>query len=193
MHTAFVAFDDMTALDFVGAFDPLTRLETMDLAPFPFEWDVCARAETVAATANLRFEADRVDESLAEYDVVVVPGGAGTRRLRDDDAFLAWVGTADPDLLASVCTGSLLLGAAGFLDGRTATTHPAATDELAAYCDVSDERVVDEGDVVTARGVTSSLDLGLYLVERLTDAETRATVAEQMDYPDAGGVSPRGV
>jgi cyclohexyl-isocyanide hydratase len=184
MRTAFVAFDDMTALDFVGAFDPLTRLDTMDLAPFPFEWDVCARAETVTATANLRVEADSVGEPLADYDLVVVPGGAGTRELRTDDHFLAWLQTADADLLASVCTGSLLLGAAGFLDGKTATTHPAATDELAAYCEVSDERVADEGDVVTARGVTSALDLGLHLVERLTDAETRATVAEQMDYPE---------
>ncbi|ELZ34446.1 transcriptional regulator containing an amidase domain and an arac-type DNA-binding hth domain [Halogeometricum pallidum JCM 14848] len=184
MRTAFVAFDEMTALDFVGAFDPLTRLGTMDLAPFPFEWDVCAPAETVTATANLRFEADGVGEPLAGYDLVVVPGGAGTRTLREDDHFLAWLRTADPDLMASVCTGSLLLGAAGFLEGKTATTHPEATAELAAYCEVSEDRVVDEGGVVTARGVASALDLGLYLVERLTDAETRATVAEQMDYPN---------
>ncbi|QIB74648.1 DJ-1/PfpI family protein [Halogeometricum borinquense] len=185
MRTAFVAFDDMTALDFVGAFDPLTRLDTMDLAPFPFEWNICARAETVTTTANLQFGADSVGESLTEYDIVVVPGGAGTRTLQEDDHFLSWLRTADPDLLASVCTGSLLLGAAGFLDGQTATTHPAATDELAAYCEVADERVVDEGGIVTARGVSSALDLGLYLVERLTDEETRKTVAEQMDYPGA--------
>jgi cyclohexyl-isocyanide hydratase len=187
MRTAFVAFDEMTALDFVGAFDPLTRLDTMDLAPFPFEWDVCAPAETVTATAGLRFEADSVGEPLDGYDLVVVPGGAGTRTLQADERFLAWLETADADLLASVCTGSLLLGATGFLEGKTATTHPGATEELAAYCEVSSDRVVDEGDVVTARGVASSLDLGLYLVERLTDAETRAAVAEQMDYPNGEG------
>ncbi|MDS0299003.1 DJ-1/PfpI family protein [Halogeometricum sp. S1BR25-6] len=187
MRTAFVAFDEMTALDFVGAFDPLTRLDTMDLTPFPFEWDVCAPAETVTATAGLRFEADSVGEPLDGYELVVVPGGAGTRTLRTDEHFLAWLETADADLLASVCTGSLLLGAAGFLAGKTATTHPGATEELAAYCEVSSDRVVDEGDVVTARGVASALDLGLYLVERLTDAETRAAVAEQMDYPNGEG------
>ncbi|SFR69243.1 DJ-1/PfpI family protein [Halogeometricum limi] len=183
MHVAFVVFDDMTALDFVGAFDPLTRLDTMDLAPFPFRWNVCARTAPVTATANLGIAVDEVDESLEKYDLVVVPGGAGTRELRHDESFLNWLGTADADILASVCTGSLLLGAAGFLAGKTATTHPAATEELRTYCDVSEDRVVDEGDVVTARGVTSALDLGLHLVERLTDSETRTAIAEQMDYP----------
>ncbi len=87
-------------------------------------------------------------------------------------------------LKASVCTGALLLGAAGFLKGKRATTHPNNFDELAPYCaEVVDERVVDEGDIVTARGVTSAIDLGLYLVERLASAAARARIAKQMDYP----------
>jgi len=107
-----------------------------------------------------------VDQSLLD-EVIEVPfeGAAG-----------------DADLLASVCTGSLLLGAAGFLDGVPATTHPSAYDDLAEYCEVRGDRVVDAGDVVTARGVSSSLDLGLYLVERLADETTRREIAAQMDY-----------
>ena len=189
MHVAFVAFEGMTALDFVGAYDPVTRLRTMGFEGFEgTTWDVHAHdAAVVEAGAGLRVEADAVGEPLAA-DLVVVPGGFGTRALVDEEAFLEWLRTArDADVLASVCTGSLLLGAAGFLDDLRATTHPNAYEDLAAYCDVADERVVDEGRVVTARGVSSSLDLGLHLVERFADVEVRRAVAARMDYPDPHG------
>ena len=89
-------------------------------------------------------------------------------------------------LKTSVCTGALLLGSAGFLTGKHATTHPNAFDELNPYCaSVVDQRVVDEEEVVTARGVTSSIDLGLHLVERLAGSEARVGIAKQMDYPYA--------
>jgi cyclohexyl-isocyanide hydratase len=183
MDVAFVAFDGMTALDFVGTHDPVTRLSTMGY--LDVTWDVCARTETVTASGNLRLEADRVDEPLGGYDLVFVPGGFATRELRHDEAFVSWLrGAEGADLVASVCTGSLLLGAAGFLDGRPATTHPDAYEDLREFGAVRDDRVVDAGDVVTARGVSSSLDLGLYLVERLTDETTRREIAAQMDYDD---------
>lgn len=181
---AFVVFDDMTALDFLGAYDALVRLDTLDLVPG-------LAAEVVATTATVRdgygiaYGVHRSGESLADYDAVVVPGGFGTRALADDEDFLDWLRTASPvPLVASVCTGSLLLGAAGLLDGRAATTHPAAYDLLAKYTDdVRRERIVDSGGLVTAGGVTASIDLGLHLCERLAGAEARARVAEQMDYP----------
>ena len=183
MRFAFVAYDGMTALDFVGAFDPLTRLATMGYADAG--WDVCAPTPTVTATGNLRFEADAVDEPLSGYDLVFVPGGVDVEE-HATEAFTSWLSTADDaDTVASVCTGALLLGAAGLLDGegRRATTHPSAYDELARYCEVSRDRVVDDGDRVTARGVSSALDLGLSLVERLADVGVREEIAAQMDYP----------
>jgi cyclohexyl-isocyanide hydratase len=183
MHAGFVAFDGMTALDFVGGFDPVTRLATMGYRDL--DWEVCAPTETVTATAGLRFEVDSVGESLREYDLLFVPGGSATRELRHDEAFVSWLETAENcPLVASVCTGSLLLGAAGFLDGKRATTHPNAFAMLGEYCEAVDERVVDEGPVVTARGVASALDLGLHLVERVADTETRHEITAQMDYPD---------
>jgi len=77
------------------------------------------------------------------------------------------------------------LGSAGFLKGKQATTHPNAFNELRPYCAavVMDQRVVDEGGVVTARGVTSSIDLGLHLVKRLAGSKARVAIAKQMDYP----------
>jgi cyclohexyl-isocyanide hydratase len=184
MKTAFVIFNRMTALDFIGAYDPLTRLKSMQIIP-DFEWDICAVAREVADDKGMSFTPGVVAEPLSKYDLVVVPGGFGTRTLQDDKAFVDWLRTSEPvKLKASVCTGSLLLGAAGFLKGKRATTHPSAFEELKPYCaQVVDERVVDEGEIVTARGVTSAIDLGLYLVERLASTEARKRVAKQMDYP----------
>ena len=184
MRAAFVIFEGMTALDFVGAYDPLTRLKSMRLLP-EFEWDLCAFDADVSDDKGLKFKPDLVGEPLNPYDLIVVPGGFGTRTLQRDRAFIDWLRTSEAvKLKASVCTGSLLLGAAGFLKNKHATTHPSAFEELRPYCaQVLDKRVVDEGDIVTARGVTSALDLGLYLIERLAGSEARARVARQMDYP----------
>lgn len=184
MKTAFVIFDRLTAMDFIGTYDPLTRLKSMQLMP-GFEWDVCALAADIADDKGLRITPSVVGEPLSKYDLIVVPGGFGTRTLQHDKAFIDWLRTSEPvKLKASVCTGSLLLGAAGFLKGKRATTHPSAFEELKPYCArVVDDRVVDEGGIITARGVTSAIDLGLYLVERLAGADARTRVAKQMDYP----------
>ncbi|MFW6458790.1 MAG: DJ-1/PfpI family protein [Halodesulfurarchaeum sp.] len=181
MNVAFCAFDGMTALDFVGAYDPITRLDRMEFRPL--EWDVCARTESVS-TDGLSLEVDRVEPDLGEYDLVFVPGGTATRTLRHDEGFVEWIRTAsDSEYVTSVCTGSLLLGAAGLLEGKRATTHPSAYDLLGEYADVVDERVVHDGSIVTGRGVSSSIDLGLYIVETLSNRSTREAIAEQMDYP----------
>ena len=181
MNVAFCIYDGMTVLDFVGAYDPITRLDRMEF--MPLSWDVCAPTEGVSAN-RLEFGVDRVRPDLGAYDLVFLPGGYASRELLEDRSFLEWLETAAScEYLTSVCTGSLLLGAAGFLDGKRATTHPSAFDALEEYATVVDERVVEDGSVITGRGVSSSIDLGLYVVETLTDAETRAAIAEQMDYP----------
>ncbi|MDR3632124.1 MAG: DJ-1/PfpI family protein [Desulfocapsaceae bacterium] len=184
MKTAFILFDRMTSMDFVGIFDPLTRLKTMGFLP-DFDWAICSFAAEITDDRGLRFIPDTVAASLSNYDLLVVPGGIGTRGLQFNEGFVAWLRTAEPvKLKVSVCTGALLLGAAGFLDGREATTHPLALDELRPYCrHVVARRIVDEGDIITAAGVTASIDLGLHLVERLAGPKARISIAGQMDYP----------
>ncbi len=87
-------------------------------------------------------------------------------------------------LEVSVCTGFLLLGSAGFLKDKKATTLRSSFTDLRKYCSqVVDERIVDEGDVITARGVTSSIDLGLYLCKKLAGPEAEEKIRQQMDYP----------
>jgi cyclohexyl-isocyanide hydratase len=185
MKTAFLIFDRMTALDLIGIYDPLTRLKSMNFVP-EFTWRICSFTREVSDDKGLRFVPDAVAESLAAYDLIVVPGGFGTRALQHDKAFIEWLRSAAPvKLKTSVCTGALLLGSAGFLAGKRATTHPGALDELKPYCAsvIADRRIVDEGEVVTAQGVTSSIDLGLYLAERIAGPEAKIRIARQMDYP----------
>jgi cyclohexyl-isocyanide hydratase len=184
MRAAFVLFDGLTALDFVGVYDPLTRLRSMHIMP-DFHWDICALSEEVTDDRELRLRINSVGRSLSGYDLLVVPGGFATRQLQSHEPFLSWLrSAADVPLKASVCTGALLLGAAGFLAGQRATTHPNAFTELGKYCAVdTNARVVDSGPVVTARGVTAGIDLGLYLVSRIAGRQESLRVAAQMDYP----------
>lgn len=184
MKCAFIVFDRMTALDFVGFYDAVTRLKSMNIQD-DFEWRVCAASRSVVDDRGLCFAADAIGERLDAYDILFVPGGFGTRQLMHETGFIEWLKSGETvSLKVSVCTGALLLGAAGFLQGRRATTHPAAYRELEPYCGaVVPSRIVDGGDVITAGGVSSSIDLGLYVVEKLAGGAARDRVATQMDYP----------
>lgn len=183
MKVGFVIYDGMTALDFIGVYDPVTRLKTMGFLP-DLQWEVCAQSTTVSDGTGLRVTPTKKGDPLLGYDMVVVPGGYGSRKLMDDAGFIEWLKTARASKFkVSVCTGALLLGAAGFLKGKTATTHRTAFKELGRFCSsVVDRRIVDEGDVITARGVTSSIDLGLYLCEKLAGREAKERIRQQMDY-----------
>ena len=188
MKAAFVIFDRLTALDLIGLYDPITRLHSMGFRP-DFGWEFCALEKSVTDDRGLGIQATCVGGSLEGFDVLLVPGGFGTADLLRDSAFLDWLRTADAvPLKASVCTGALLLGAAGWLRDRAATTHPNSYRELEAYCrEVKQERVVDAGDVITGRGVTAAIDVGLHVVERIAGAEVRQAIARQMDYPGVRG------
>lgn len=181
MQVAFCAFDDMTALDFVGTYDAVTRLDRMDIADL--SWDVCGPSVSVCAS-GLRLEVDRVMPELGSYDLVFVPGGSGVDAMIENEESLAWIaGATAARYVSSVCTGSVILGAAGVLEQVVATTHPTARDRLAEYTTVVDERIVHDGTVITGAGVSASIDLGLYLVSQLAGDAARETIATQMDYP----------
>jgi len=184
MKIAFVLFNQVTMLDFIGFYDVMTRLKSLKLMD-DVEWDLCALTEEVTDELGVRLHIDCVRPDLSGYDVVFVPGGWGTRSLRSSQEFVSWLQTAaSVKLKASVCTGALLLGAAGFLEGKRATTNPSAYELLAPYCaEVWEERIVKDGDVVTAGGVASSLDLGLFLVEYWLGPSEAEKVQRVMDYP----------
>jgi len=121
-----------------------------------------------------------------QYDVLVLPGGKAPAMIRREKAALEIVRSffRRNRPVAAICHGPQVLASAGVLRGRRATTHPSAYQELEAYCGtVVHDRVVDEGDVITARGVSSAIDAGLHVVQRIAGADARARVAAQMDYP----------
>lgn len=186
----FLVFPRLTLLDFVGPYDVLRRVRTMGVDK-RLEWSVIGTTDPIADDCGLRIAVDAVLPPLSAFDLLVVAGGYGTDALAADSSFLDWLRTwpeGGPDRpLASVCTGSLLLGHAGFLSGRRATTHHARLDALAPLCaEVVRDRVVDEGDVVTAGGVTSGIDLGLHLVQRFWGEGARSRIARQMAIQDHG-------
>jgi cyclohexyl-isocyanide hydratase len=184
---AVVGFARMTLLDLVGVLDPLGRIVTMDV-------DRDASIEVVSATEEpwsgfgADFSAKRVRPPLEDFDVLVVAGGPETRALENDPKVVDWL-RAFPEsrMAASVCTGALLLGAAGRLRGKRATTHHASLDLLAKHgaTAVPRTRVVRDGQLMTAGGVTSAMDLGLAIVEWLYGDEARARIAARMEYPAA--------
>ncbi|WP_342778484.1 DJ-1/PfpI family protein [Paenibacillus sinopodophylli] len=116
----------------------------------------------------------------------------GTRALRYDDSFVSWIKDAkNAKYLISVCTGSLLLGAAGFLHNKKATTHPFTYDLLEPYCQtVIRTRIVRDGHIITGGGVATSIDLGLYVLRLFLNDKDLDNIKKQMDYPyETTGIS----
>jgi cyclohexyl-isocyanide hydratase len=179
-----LAFPGMTMLDLVAVYDALRRI-----APMQIDREVTCRVigtkQSIVDETGMTLIPDGVFEDLKEFDLLYAPGGMGTRSLMHDGRFVAYLKAWPASKpLASACTGSLLLGAAGHLKGKRATTHHLAYDLLAPWCKevVTDQRVVADGNVVTAAGVTSALDLGLYLVDWLWGEEARERIATVMEY-----------
>ena len=184
MKMAYVLFDGMTSLDYVGFYEALPWLRVLGVME-DLTWDLCADREEVTDDRGMTLRIPHVSPDLSDYDIIFIPGGMSTRQLRFDETFLSWIRTAaDVPYKVSVCTGALLLGAAGFLSRKKATTNPSAYDLLAPYCEeVVRARVVRDGDTFTGGGVTASVDVGLFVVEAMTNAEVAKLVQRRMDYP----------
>jgi putative intracellular protease/amidase/uncharacterized protein (DUF952 family) len=182
---AFVAFEGMTLLDLVGVHDPLSRIASMGFDRASVCTIVSATGPRVWTADGATITVDLVRPPLDAFDVLVVPGGYGTRALEHDAAVIAWLQSYPANrLAASVCTGAILLGATGRLRGKRATTHHKEMARLADFDAIAmNSRVVDDGQLVTGGGVTCALDLGIHLVRRLEGDETAQAIARQMELP----------
>ena len=181
---AFLVFPRLTMLDFIGAYDALRRVAAMSIDPEVTHRVIGTDAEIVDES-GLKLTPDSVYEDLSKFDLLYVAGGLGTVTLMDNRRAIDYLKTwGDERPLASVCSGALLLGRAGYLKDKRATTYHQAVELLRPLCRevVTNRRVVDEGRIVTAGGVSSALDLGLYLSEKFWGAEARAAIAKQMEY-----------
>jgi transcriptional regulator GlxA family with amidase domain len=179
---AIPVFDRMTALDAIGPYEVLQRIPNFDIT---FVGHAVGEVRTENAMLGLR--ADATFEELDQPDVIVFPGGVGTRPLEHDERVLDWVrhAHAGTRFTTSVCTGSIVLGAAGLLDGLTATTHWSCYRELAAHgAEPSANRVVEHLDrrIITAAGVSSGIDMALRLVELLVDRTAGQAAQLMIEY-----------
>lgn len=184
MKIGFILFNGLTFLDFIGFYDVIHRLNMFEETKGT-TWDICGLSEEVSDDLGLSIKVNRIKPDLSEYDLIFVPGGMGTRKLRYDEEFISWLRQAgNVKHIVSVCTGSLLLGAAGFLKDKRATTHPNAYELLEPYCkEIIKTRIVKDGNLITAGGVSTSIDLALYIVELFVNRESVEIIKKQIDYP----------
>lgn len=170
-------------LDLAGVYEPVTRLKHAGYLP-DLAWDFCAIGQQAVDHDGLKIIPNKIKNDLSEYDAIIVPGGKGTRELMYDETFIKWIQSASKiPWKISVCTGSLILGAAGFLKGKKATTHFDAYELLKPFCkEVLHDRIVEDGDCITAGAVTSSIDLGLYLCRKWAGGEADIMIRYKMDY-----------
>jgi transcriptional regulator GlxA family with amidase domain len=183
MNIVFLIFDRITALDAVGPYEVLARLPDARLT-----FAGPARGEVRTDNRALGLVADVALEEITACDLLVVPGGFGTRALERDARVLEWIRAVDRStrITASVCTGALLLAAAGVLAGRRANTHWAYRDRLAGYGAIpTAERVIRDGKYATAAGVSAGIDLALALAAELADPEIAATIQLAIEYDPA--------
>ena len=180
MKIAIPIFDQVTALDAIGPYEVLSRLPGADLKFVGFE-----AGAVKTDNRMLSLNAELALEDFADPDILVVPGGFGTRALMTDERMLEWVRQvhAGSTWTTSVCTGSLVLGGAGLLDGLEATTHWAAMDILERLgAKPTGKRVVHQGKIVTAAGVSSGIDMALWLAGQIAGDDVAEAIQLGIEY-----------
>jgi transcriptional regulator GlxA family with amidase domain len=180
MRIAILIFDKLTALDAIGPYEVLSRIPGAELTFVAKE-----AGPKRTDTGRLAITADAALGELPDPEIVLVPGGEGNRPLLDDEEVLGWLRRAHESSkwTTSVCTGSLVLGAAGILDGLEATSHWAYADRLSEFgATPVKRRVVESGKVVTAAGVSAGIDMALTLVARETHENVAKAIQLGIEY-----------
>jgi transcriptional regulator GlxA family with amidase domain len=180
MQIAILIFDKLTALDAIGPYEVLRSVpgwEVRFVAP--------SKGEVRTDSGALGLNADYALDELTEPDIVLVPGGEGNRPLMSDEDVLSWLREVDQRTkwTTSVCTGSLVLGAAGLLEGKRATSHWLFLEQLREFgADPVGGRFVEDGKTITAAGVSAGIDMALHLVSREVGPEVAEAVQLGIEY-----------
>ena len=180
MDVAILIFDKLTALDAIGPYEVLRSVpgwEVKFVAP--------SRGEVRTDSGFLGLSADHSLDEVTDPDIVLVPGGAGNRPLMEDETVLSWLREVDEGTrwTTSVCTGSLVLGAAGLLEGKRATSHWLFLERLREFgADPVGGRFVEDGKTITAAGVSAGIDMALHLVGRSAGPEVAQAVQLGIEY-----------
>ncbi len=187
-HVAILIFDDVEVLDFAGPFEVFAVTDELSAHAAFHVFTVAEMRTTIRARNGLKIVPDFTLESCPQAHVLVIPGGQGTRALLGRAMLLEWVRrqARGAEIVMSVCTGALVLGKAGLLDGLRATTHHACLgllrDAAPSAIVVPDARFTDNGRVCTSAGISAGIDLALHVVGRLRGQEAVDTTVREMDY-----------
>lgn len=192
MKIAIALYDRFTALDAIGPYETLSRMPGAEVV-----FVGCEKRLFRTDLGSLAVQAGASFAEVDHADILVVPGGPGTREMMNDQPLLAWVRKlhATTQWTTSVCTGSLVLGAAGLLKGIDATTHWGCMAELESTgAKPTGERVVIRGKIVTAAGVSSGIDMGLTLAARIAGDDVAKAIQLGIEYDpqppfDSGSVT----
>lgn len=187
-NVAILVFEDAEVLDFAGPFEVFSVTSELNDHELFNVFLVAEEAGSVRTINGLRVIAEHSLTTSPEPNILILAGGAGSRRAMENEQLLEWVRqvTERAELVMSVCSGARILARAGLLSGIAATTHHEVLDhlrELAPDADVrSDERFVDAGHIVTTGGISAGIDGSFHVVERLLGAATAKKTAEYMEY-----------
>ncbi|HXV72484.1 MAG TPA: DJ-1/PfpI family protein [Acidimicrobiia bacterium] len=191
MRIALICFDDMEELDLVGPWEVLRMWQLQYPDDGVDVFTASLDGETVTCAKGMKIVTDMAVTAVDDVDVLLMPGGRGTRSLiaREPVLDLVRLRSKAGTLMTSVCTGSLVYAAAGILADRPATTHWSALDLLARLDPTidlrPDDRWVDSGEVVTASGVSAGIDMALHLIKRLHSEERARLVKKDIQYDPA--------
>src|SRR5215813_4175482 len=188
-NVAILIFEDVEVLDYCGPFEVFSVANRFTDPPAFNVFTLAANAGPVLTRGGLSVDPHHRLTDCPRPDLLLVPGGQGTRREMHNLALIDWIKarSQDAELVLSVCTGALLLAKAGLLDGLEATTHHGAIDLLRQCAPQTtvhaDRRFVDNGMVVCSAGIAAGIDMSLHVVGRLLGQEVAHKTARQMEYP----------
>lgn len=189
-NVAILIFDDVEVLDFAGPFEVFAvAAELNNYEPFAV-YTVAEEVRPVTARNGLSINPDYSIIDCPEPDILVVPGGFGTRKVMVNPRLVAWVRAVAgrQELTLSVCTGALVLAAAGLLEGLEVTTHHENLEMLQEMLPsgkvTANKRFVDSGGIITSGGISAGIDMSLHVVERLLGPEVRLATVRYMEYGD---------
>ncbi len=197
-NVAILIFEGVEILDFAGPYEVFATTRQYDPEPPFYVYTVAEKAGLVSARNHLIVNPNFTLDDCPTPDIVLIPGGRGTRTIIHNQVLLDWVKqvNAMTELTLSVCTGALVLGKAGLLDGLAATTYHTAFDELRAVAPNTElrpgERWVDNGRIVTSAGVSAGIDMSLYVVGKLLGAAQADETARYMEYEHWHGMPVEG-
>lgn len=187
-NVGILIFDDVEVMDFCGPFEVFSVANRVnDTSPFNV-FTIAEKQDVIHTRNNLSINPKYTIENCPKLDILIIPGGQGSRKEMNNKTILKWINTNYPslELLLTVCTGALIVGRSNLLDGMNVTTHHLSLDllkEIAPNANIlAQKRYIDNGKIILSGGISAGIDMSLYVVKKLLGEETKARTVEVMEY-----------